>query len=395
MERIAAPDNLRQSFLQAARGKRSSAEVRAFAADLDGKLARMGQELLAGEFPVGAYRRFKVFEPKERIIHAASFPVRVMHHAVMNLCEPVLERAAIFDSYACRKGKGRLAAVHRARIFVDHHEWFLKMDIRKYFDSIPHETLFNLLECRFKDRQLLMLFRRIVGSYESSPRRGLPIGSLTSQHLANYYLSPLDRFIKETLRQPAYVRYMDDFVVWCRDVQVLRDCMKRIQDFLHERLKLTLKEHSQLNRTRHGMDFLGCRLFPGRTALNRRSRRRYARKMTALGRQLKNGEISERRFQEQATSLTAFVMNADSEGFRRSVLRRERTAANGLQPGEPRRQLEQQRQQLPVGQSQQQRPRQPQQQPGLPPGPSSTPALEGAGADPVAARSADHPGNRR
>ena len=117
------------------------------------------------------------------MICAAHFRDRVMHHALMNLCEPVLEGAAIFDSYACRHGKGQLAAVRRAESYARRYGWFLKMDVRKYFDSVDHAVLQGLQRRKFKDRVVLTLFDQVLASYHTVPGRGLPIGNLTSQHL--------------------------------------------------------------------------------------------------------------------------------------------------------------------------------------------------------------------
>ena len=144
MAQIADADNLRLAFWKAAKGKRGKADCLAFRERLDENLAVLGAELLAGDVPVGDYHYFKVHDPKERLICAATFRERVLHHALMNVCEPVLERAAVFDSYACRKGKGRLLAVERAQGYARTRRWFLKMDIRKYFDSIHQATLREL-----------------------------------------------------------------------------------------------------------------------------------------------------------------------------------------------------------------------------------------------------------
>jgi hypothetical protein len=254
--RIAEPENLRQAFLKAIRGKRGKAEVIAYTANLDRNLRRLHDQLSAGHVDVGHYHFFTIHEPKERLICAASFPERVLHHAVMNVCEPVLERYAIQDSYACRTGKGMHAAVRRAQSFARGYPWYLKLDIRKYFDSIPHAPLLRLLERRIKDKAVLRLIAAIVGTHDSAGTgvaaavppgggepdgaeavppasgsmegrppcrpivttgRGLPIGNLLSQHLANLYLGHLDHWIKETLRVRGYVRYMDDFVLWAED----------------------------------------------------------------------------------------------------------------------------------------------------------------------------------
>ena len=124
----------------------------------------------------------------------------------MNVCEPVFEKSLIFDTYACRVGKGRDAAILRAREFAGRFPFFLKFDVRKYFNSISHEVLLERLRRRFQDERLHRLFERIVAGYATEEGRGVPIGSLTSQHFANFYLDGLDRLAKETLGAAGYVR---------------------------------------------------------------------------------------------------------------------------------------------------------------------------------------------
>ena len=173
---------------------------------LDENLAGLARDLAEGTYTVGPYHQFTIFDPKERLITAPCFRDRVLHHALTLVCEPVFERFLIADTFACRRGKGREAAVERAKQFARRYPWFLKLDIRKYFNSIDHEILLGLLARKFKDRRLLDLFGRIIASYEVAPGRGVPIGSLTSQHFANFYLGWLDRFVKEGLRAGGYVQ---------------------------------------------------------------------------------------------------------------------------------------------------------------------------------------------
>jgi retron-type reverse transcriptase len=320
--KIADAENLRLAFWKAAKGKRGKADCRAFQARLDENLSTLGSELLAGNVSVGDYHYFKVYDPKERLICAATFRERVLHHALMNVCEPVLERAAVFDSYACRKGKGRVLAVARAQGYARTHRWFLKMDIRKYFDSIHHETLRELLMRKFKDPLVLGVFNRILASYQTAPGRGLPIGNLTSQHFANFYLSPLDRFIKEEHCRLACVRYMDDFVVWGESGSELREVCERVREFLAAELKLELKANTTINRTAFGMDFLGYRLFPGTVRLARRSKVRFTRKFRRYEAAQKCGQWSELKLQQRMQALLAFVLPAASEAFRSHCLQR-------------------------------------------------------------------------
>ena len=387
MAQIADAENLRLAFWKAAKGKRGKTDCLAFRERLEENLAALGAELLAGNVLVGDYHYFKVHDPKERLICAAAFRERVLHHALMNVCEPVLERAAVFDSYACRKGKGRLRAVNRARGYARRHRWFVKMDIRKYFASIHQATLRQLLGRKFKDPLVLGVFDRIIGSYHTAPGCGLPIGNLTSQHFANYYVAPLDRFLKETLERGAYVRYMDDFVVWGESGRELRAVCERVRAFLAEELKLALKDNPAINRTAFGMDFLGYRVLPCTVRLARRSKVRFARKFRRYERAHCEGQWSELVLQQRMQALLAFVMPAESGAFRRHVLQRFGVTAIGLEPCQSGRQLEQQRDQLPDGEpQQQQQPDEQQQQPRVPVrlAPSSIGAPDGVPADPAA-----------
>jgi len=318
--RIAAPENIRLAFWKAAKGKWSRPATRAFAANLEPEITRLSAGLADGSFPFGAYRSFRVFDPKERWIHAAAFPERVAHHAIMNLSEPVFERAAVFDSYACRKGKGQVAAGERARHYARRYPWFLKMDVRKYFDSIPHERMLELLERLFKDAGVLRLYETIVDSYETQPGLGLPIGSLTSQYFANHFLTGLDRLARETLQAPGYVRYMDDFALWHTDKEFLKDARNRITAWLADERGLTVKPEPLLNRADRGMDFLGLRIFPHTVRLNHRSKIRFLRRLRGLEAMESAGLISEAQLQCRATCLVAFTRRADTLAFRCDTL---------------------------------------------------------------------------
>ena len=278
-ERIVERDNLRLAVHKALKGKRSKRDARSFVARLDENLEAMRSALLGGDVRLGEYHQFTIFDPKERLITAPCFRERVLHHAILNVCEPIFERVLIADTFACRRGKGRLAALHRARHFARRHAFFLKLDVRRYFDSVSHEVLVARLERLFKDRRLLTLLRRIIAGFETTPGRGLPIGSLTSQHFANFYLGGFDRFIKEGLRIGGYVRYMDDSALWGDTSAGLRDHLAAAAGFLKAELALDLKPSPYINRTAQGMDFLGCRVFPHYMTLNRRRRVRFRRKL--------------------------------------------------------------------------------------------------------------------
>jgi hypothetical protein len=327
-------DNLRQAVARALRGKRGRADARAFVAELEENLAVLADGLRAGDYPLGRAQQFLIHDPKERVITAPVFAERVLHHAVMNVCEPHFERWLIADTFACRPGKGRDAALARARQFAGRFGYFLKLDVRKYFDSVPQDRLLDLLRQRFKDPRLLDLFGRLLRSFRGPLGRGLPIGSLTSQHLANFYLGWFDRHVKERLRLPGYVRYMDDMALWADDPALLRAVLGEAERWLRDELGLALKP-SHGNRTRHGMDFLGCRVFPDHLTLNRRSRVRCRRRLRQLEAWHAAGWIGEGELQQRATAVVAFARAAgvSSWRFRRSLVESASAGGRRALPG--------------------------------------------------------------
>ena len=326
---VADPANLRLAFWKAARGKSAAREVATYRASLDANLERMRAGLLDGTVEVGRYHFFTIHDPKERRICAAAFDERVLHHALMNICEPVFERRLVHDTYACRKGKGRIAALGRGRHFARGHAWFLKLDVRRYFDSIDQGVMGGLLERIVKDPEVLRIFRRIIASHEVAPGKGLPIGNLTSQHFANLYLGELDHFVKEQLRVKGYVRYMDDFVLWAGDKAMLRRWHGEVDTFLRDRLLLETKP-PQVNRVERGVPFLGTMLFPSCLRLDGRGRRRFAGSLRALEAAYASGSIGPAELQVRATAMVAYTETSGGTGFRRAWLARHEFGAAAM-----------------------------------------------------------------
>lgn len=318
ISQIADPDNLRLAFLKARKGKMTRASVRRFQDNLHVELRALRNSILTGNPVVGDYHFFSIRDPKPRLICAAHFRERVLHHAIMNVCEPVLDRALIFHTYACRKDKGTFAALDQAQSNSRRYQYYCQFDIRKYFDSINHEICLSALERKIKDQETLKLFETILNSYSVSPGVGLPIGNLISQHLANYYLAPLDRKLSEH-KESAYLRYMDDFVLWSDDKTCLKTQAKEVGSYLSEELELELKKAPELNRTSRGISFLGHRVFPGTLRLSKRSKDRFVRKWKKLEREYETGLISETELCRRTESLLGFVMHADTLTLRRKV----------------------------------------------------------------------------
>lgn len=204
---VASLANLAAATWRAAAGKRDRRDVLAFIAYLDRSLTRLSRDLLSGAAPVNQYRSFTIRDPKRRTIHAPVFRDRVVHHALMAHAGPELTRRLIFDSYACRVGKGNLAAVMRAQFFARRYRWYGKLDVRGYFHSIHHGVLKAALRRCIKG-SALPLCHRIIDGFETTPGRGLPIGALSSQYFANWYLGVIDRLLSDAPGVRAVVRYM-------------------------------------------------------------------------------------------------------------------------------------------------------------------------------------------
>lgn len=174
IEEIANSENLRFAFLKARRGKQSKKEVLEYTENLDENLLQLQEQLLQNKVQAGGYYYFKIYDPKERLICAAPFGQRVLHHALMNICHAYFDRFQLYHSYASRKGKGTFAAVNAASRNQQKYKWFLKLDIHKFFDSIDHCVLERLIHRMFKDPSLLSAFRRIIRSYETEVGKGFP-----------------------------------------------------------------------------------------------------------------------------------------------------------------------------------------------------------------------------
>ncbi len=322
--RVAEYGNLTLAFWKAAKGKRLCREVRIFEANLTSHLAQLSQDVTSGMLIPGKFHRFVVCDSKRRIIHAASFRERVLHHAIMNIVGADFQRGAIEQSYACRKGKGNVAAVQRALHHTTTRSHYLKMDIRRFFDSIDHAILKDRFRRLFKDQRFLELLDCIVDSYQTKPGKGLPIGTLTSQYFANFYLDSMDHFIKEICKCRYYVRFMDDFVIWHGSPQQLQVWQNTIEGWLADYLMLRLKEGFRIGRTTDGLLFLGYRLKPGKILLGRIARRRFKRRLAEVEEAFLRGELSELELQRRVGSLLAFTDHAACRRWRSRILSVER-----------------------------------------------------------------------
>ena len=324
-ELIADTDNLLLAFYKAMRGNRKDSAALFFQRRMEDNVAALRSEILSGNVDVGKYEYFYIEDPKRRLICAASFKERVMHHAIMNVCHPYFERHLIETTYATRPKKGIYKAIDRAKSAMRQHTWVAKFDFRKYFDSIPHDILKEKLERLFKDKELLRIFTAIIESYSKTEGKGIPIGNLTSQYFANHYLSGMDHWIKETLRMPEYLRYMDDFLVFADSYEELEDDIAQIKQYAAERLHLTLKPVT-VAKTEEGVGFLGYHIQAHKITLTQRSKVRFVRKSRMYDELFERGVWNEREYYEHITPLLSYAMKGYTKGLRRWCLRHRQQA---------------------------------------------------------------------
>lgn len=318
-EPIIAFDNLHRAFHQAARGKRQRPGVARFSFYLEQELLALQDELHEGRYQPGEFFCFEIRDPKPRDICAAPFRDRVLHHAIFQIIEPAFERRAIFDSYACRVGKGNHAAIQRAQHFARRYRYFARADVRKFFPSIDHAVLKQLLQRVFKDRPLLDLLGRIIDHPPpgAAPGRVLPIGNLSSQHFANLYLGELDHYLKDHLAVKGYLRYMDDVLLFADDKPSLHQHLAALREFLAERLHLQLKESAtQVAPVSEGIPFLGLRIFPSLLRLQRRTLNRCRRRLRARERAYQAGCLDIEELTASVASIYTHLATADTQHLR-------------------------------------------------------------------------------
>ncbi|MBF0429268.1 MAG: group II intron reverse transcriptase domain-containing protein [Magnetococcales bacterium] len=312
--------NLWYAAHKAWRGKKDKTRIADFYFNLERELLVLQEELVSGQYQPRPYHVFEVTDPKRREIAAADFRDRVVHHAMINILDPLFEKRLIFDTYACRTGKGTHAAVQRAQQFSKQLPFFLKCDIRKYFQSVDHAILQTLLVRIIKDQRVLDLLARIIAPPVPGhpPGKGIPIGNLTSQHFANLYLGEMDHFIKERLRVAGYLRYMDDFLFFGQTKSLLHEIHFEIRQFLHERLSLILKDRvTTLAPVNDGIPFLGCRIFPSTIRLPQKGLARFRSKLYARESEFFQGKISETLLSRSVGSMIGHMVHADTLAMRR------------------------------------------------------------------------------
>ncbi|MBI5291120.1 MAG: RNA-dependent DNA polymerase [Chloroflexi bacterium] len=345
--KICAWENLELAYYKARRGKRGLAPAASFERKLEDNLVALQDALLSQTYAPGKYHSFYIHDPKKRLISAAPFRDRVVHHALCNIIEPIFERSFIDDSYANRVGQGTHRALDRCQQFSRRYRYALQLDVVQYFPGIDHAILRETLARRIGDEAALRLCEVIIesgrgvlaeeynmvyfdgddpstgsgqGLLAVNRPRGLPIGNLTSQFWANVYLNSFDHFVKRELKCKAYLRYVDDFILFADDKQTLWAWRKETVDYL-ARLRLTLHiERVHPRPVTEGVMFLGFNVFPTHRLLKAKKAISFRRKLKAMRRQLAEGEIGLGMQHASVRGWVNHVRYGDTWGLRRAIL---------------------------------------------------------------------------
>lgn len=318
-ERIINLENLLLAWQEFKLGKSKKNDVQEFEMSLEYTLLELRDELRSQIWRPTAYQDFYVTDPKLRHIHKACVRDRVVHQAVFRVLYPIFEKKFIFDSYSCRIDKGTHKAVKRLETFCRklsrnyrQNIFVLKCDIKKFFDSVSHEILRRLIAKEVSDEKVLCLVDLIIYSFSVEAGKGLPLGNVTSQLVANIYMNELDKFVKYVLKAKAYIRYTDDFVVVSKDRLYLESLIEPVKKFLNDFLQLQLHPKKvSLKKLSQGIDFLGHVVLPHHIVLRTKTKRRMLRKLFRKQALLKQGLLDKKHFNQSIQSYLGILRHCN------------------------------------------------------------------------------------
>ncbi|MCI0494713.1 RNA-directed DNA polymerase [candidate division KSB1 bacterium] len=338
-EQLISFKNVFEAFTNAIKGKGTKPYVLEFIQNFEHNILTLQEALTTKSYQPGDYTTFLIYEPKKRMISAAPFVDRIVHHCLINVIGPIFEPAFIAQSYANQVNKGTHRAIRDVQAAMRLHDYVLHCDIRKYFPSIDHDILKNLIQRKIKDPDVLWLINLIIDS--SNPqepvidyfpgddlltpaerRRGLPIGNLTSQFFANVYLTGFDHFVKEQLGCRFYFRYVDDMAVVDSDKNYLWDICHEMGRYL-ESLRVRFHPHKQHVRpVNRGVRFLGQVLYPARRMLPKRNIRRFMQQMKKFQQRYAEGTVTFEEINHSFQSWLGHAKQANTLALRRGLIKK-------------------------------------------------------------------------
>ena len=310
-DKVISLENLHLADEKARKGKLKSYGVRIHDANREANLLALHETLKNGTFKTSKYHIFTIYEPKERFIYRLPYyPDRILHHAIMNVLEPIWVSVFNKNTYSCIKNRG----IHKCAKDVkqalkqdpDGTRYCLKIDVRKFYPSIDHETLKKVVRRKIKDVRLLALLDEIIDSTD-----GVPIGNYLSQYFANLFLAYFDHWLKEEKRVKYYWRYADDIVILAPNKDTLHELLHDIRAYLRDNLKLSVKRNYQVFPVdSRGIDFLGYVFYHSHTLLRKAIKQKLCRRVAKLNKR-KNAPTKES-YKQQICSWWGWCKYCDS-----------------------------------------------------------------------------------
>jgi retron-type reverse transcriptase len=338
-KKLCSFENISLAFRKAKLGKSKRDYVIKFEADLENNLKSLQEELLNKTYSLGSLKKFVIRDPKTRKIHASIFRDRIVHHAIINILNPIYNKIFIYDSFASRKNKGSQKAIERFESFVRKVSsngkliknsfnnnsikgYVLKADFRHYFDSVSQEVLINILRKKIDDEDLIWLIKKVLENFEISKGIGMPLGNYTSQFFANVYLNELDYYVKHVLKAKYYIRYVDDFVILHKNKKRLEYFLEHINSFLPF-LKIKLHpDKTEIIPLSKGVTFLGYRIFFHDRLLKKINVRYFLKKLEKNRLLFNNKEITEEQLESMINGWMGYAKFANTFNFREKIIYR-------------------------------------------------------------------------
>ena len=335
-QKVCSFDNLISAFRKARKGKSKKDYVINFELKLQKNLKCLQKDLINKTYFPSNLKKFVIRDPKTRTIHSSIFRDRIVHHAIINILNPIYEKIFIYDSFASRKNKGSHKAINRFESFIKKvssngrliknsfnnnsiQGYVLKADFRHYFDSVNHKILINILRKKIDDENLISLIKIVLENFESSKGVGMPLGNYTSQFFANIYLNELDYYVKHTLKSKYYIRYVDDFVILHKNKKRLKYFLEHINNFI-PCLKIKLHpDKSEIHPLRNGITFLGYRIFYHCRLLRQRNIRYFTKELKKNISLYKNKDITKEQIESRINGWLGYAKFGNTFNFRNKI----------------------------------------------------------------------------
>jgi retron-type reverse transcriptase len=326
-DHVISLENLFHAWQEFKRGKTGKFDVQEFAFNIEDNIFKLHYELKQKTWRPDPYISFYVRDPKLRHIHKATIFDRTFNQALFRVLYQIFDKTFITDSYSCREEKGTHKGVLKLQGYIqkithNYHKpaYALKCDVRKFFDNIDHDILFDLIKERVCDPDVLSIINLIIKSFKTNPNKGLPLGNVTSQLFANIYLNELDQFVKHVLKVKYYLRYCDDFIILENDSELLQVYIHKIAIFLKERLRLQLHPNKiTMRKCTQGIDFLGYVVLLNHITLRTKTKKRIFKKVRFLWKQLDKNLISREIFDQTIQSYLGVLAHCNGYKIQQEI----------------------------------------------------------------------------